>query len=205
MRKIPNKPRFYYCLKKAREFLIDQSITSLPVDPFEIAINNGWELIKITDAARETGISGKDILEKIIKSNDGLAQYCVYTRQYKITYNNMMRPTARIRWTIMHEIGHIVLGHLTEFETVSLTRGMNNKEYEVLETEAHFFASEVLAPCIVLKSINVFNAKDIKVICKLSSSAAVKKEALIKKHFVSDKIEIKLRDCFSDYVEKQRS
>ena len=57
----------------------------------------------------------------------------------------------RIRWTLAHELGHIVLNHFDEFEDTRLSQtGLTEEEYGVLDVEANVFASELLcSPAMV--------------------------------------------------------
>lgn len=51
---------------------------------------------------------------KLEGTNDGytIARHTPGGVQYMIVYNDTVAEPQRIRWTIAHEIGHIVLGHL---------------------------------------------------------------------------------------------
>lgn len=61
----------------------------------------------------------------------------------------------------MHEIGHIVLGHLTDFGETALDRGgLTQKKYGVLEVEAHYFAAEFLMPTALLKYFSDISIED---------------------------------------------
>ena len=42
---------------------------------------------------------------------------------YLIVYDDRVVNKKRVRWTIVHELGHIFLGHFIEFEIVSIERG----------------------------------------------------------------------------------
>ena len=96
---------------------------------------------------------------------------------YIVIYNDItIKYPDRIRWTIMHEIGHILLGHLDEFEVTALNRGaLSEEEYGVLEVEAHMFAAEVLAPTVILKSFSNITEEKIRTMCWLSSLASSKR------------------------------
>ena len=84
------------------------------------------------------------------------------TGKYYIVYDDVtVNSSDRIAWTIMHEIGHIILGHLVEFSETALNRGgITSKQYGVLEIEAHYFAAEFLMDRILLKQeIELYNIK----------------------------------------------
>lgn len=58
-----------------------------------------------------------------------------FTLDNIIYYNDSM-PQTRIRFTIMHELGHIILGHTESTETT--------------ESEANFFACYILVPPVLI-------------------------------------------------------
>ena len=64
----------------------------------------------------------------------------------EIQYDNTMHPN-RQRFTIAHELGHFVRGHLkdkTLFRDPSKNFNLNN--YDIYEVEANNFAAELLMP-----------------------------------------------------------
>lgn len=65
------------------------------------------------------------------------------------------------RFTIAHELGHILMGHMTEKVTTS---------YE--EEQANIFASRLLAPMIVTKHNHIESAEQLAAFFGLSSEAA---------------------------------
>ena len=76
----------------------------------------------------------------------------------------------------MHEIGHIILGHLVEFSETALNRGgITSKQYGVLEIEAHYFAAEFLMPTAILKYYPKITVNEIALLFGVSEEAAEKK------------------------------
>lgn len=173
LRKIPDKPRYGRTLRIAQNFIIQENINKLPIDPFVIAINNKWGVEKSGDIAKDLNFTREYVLNKFVKSKDGSAFYCFETTEYKIVYNESVSSLGRKRWTIIHEIGHIILKHFEDFNQTQITRGgLSEEEYKVLEQEADFFASQVLAPPIILKSLNVSSVVRLRTICGLSKQAS---------------------------------
>lgn len=80
--------------------------------------------------------------------------------QYMIVYNDQ-QIQQRVRWTIAHEIGHIVLGHVDG-------RVMDGD----IEAEANYFARELLAPLAVLDELGARSTEAIAAACGLSAEAA---------------------------------
>lgn len=124
--------------------LIDCGISSLPIKPIHIAKHYDIQCKKISDE-RMNGYSGK------IKIINGQAY---------ILYNANDIP-ERQRFSIMHELGHYMLGHL---EDSFLTK--DNEE------SADRFAADVLMPACVLWGLNIHSAEEIAKICNVSMQAA---------------------------------
>lgn len=107
------------------------NITRLPIDPFEICKRMNIKLVKYSDYDEETQ---KELIHIQPQgfNVDGL-----------IIYYNDMQISQKVKFTILHEIGHIIRGH---------------KEYSPLaEAEAEWFAAYAIAPPPV---INLFKVSD---------------------------------------------
>lgn len=168
---IPKKARKNRSIIKAREFILKSDIKWLPVNPREIYQKYSWLLLTWDEA------------KTILKHEDPLflKKYKVEARTSMIKgsdmvltiYDSSIIPFTRIRWTLAHEIGHIVLGHLEDFEETAINRGgLSSAQYKVLEDEADFFAAELLEPMPILKKIGAYKAEEIIKICNVSLSAA---------------------------------
>ena len=140
---IPNYARYDYCLKKACEFLDQYSIQSFPVDPFEIIKKEKYGLMKYSELADEFDCS----IDKVctcLRSSDG--KTILENDYYSIAYNDS-KPITRIRFTLMHELGHIYLNHLVDFEKSDMLRNDKialcflNVECRVLEYVANVFSA----------------------------------------------------------------
>ncbi len=63
--------------------------------------------------------------------------------------NDTIRSQGRIRFTLMHEIAHILLTHLIDFnETILIRNALTKSKYKILENESNAFARNVLIPAI---------------------------------------------------------
>lgn len=114
-------------------------IRNIPIDCFEITTKMGIILKPYSRLAKD-GIEAA-----LAESNDG---FCLLRRegfkpfmvnQWYIFYNDTL-PRRRIRFTLMHEIGHVVLDHL--------------QESDLAESEANFFAKYALAPPPLVNEIS---------------------------------------------------
>lgn len=171
--KIPSKPDFYFATRRAYEFLIELGITSLPVDPFDI-IKKHMDNCYISswlDLRNETGDEDPWDIKK--HKADAKVRIIRGTKDYHIVYDNTLYGHERIRWTIAHEIGHIVLGHFVKYRKTALNRGgLTETEYGVLETEAHWFAEALLAPNCLITFFGVRTWEEIRFLCRISKEAS---------------------------------
>ncbi len=78
--------------------------------------------------------------------------------------------TQRMRFTVAHELGHIMLGHVGVYELVNREPSLSDSQ---IEREANIFASRLLAPACVLWGCGVKSAEDIVKLCDISYQAAL--------------------------------
>jgi len=163
-------PDFATAVKRAHRLLKEEEIKRLPVDPFQIARNRGWGPIpyyynESPDSSLKYGF--------IMPNEDG---------DYKIYFNEYAKNEEQKRWTIAHEIGHMVL-HIGKYDFSQIHK--DEKLYGKLEVEAHYFAAELLAPMALLKIMGVTRTHEIASVCEINLDAAAKREEQIRKcsHF----------------------
>jgi len=144
----PKAARYDVIMKKVFEFFVEEGIQHFPVNPFKIIKKNKWGLITYSELAKENNLSIEQV-KNAFGTQDG---YVIYDGlNYTIAYNDTIDPPTRIRFTLMHEIGHIKLGHLTEFNETILTRSsISEWRYKILEREANAFARNVLSPPFIV-------------------------------------------------------
>ncbi len=82
-------------------------------------------------------------------SEDGFVCYDASHDRYRLAYD-CERMDARMRWTLAHELGHIVLGHLEDFPETSITRKQSPVLLDILDKEADKFVGDILAPAPLL-------------------------------------------------------
>lgn len=117
----------------------EYNVKCIPVSGFEIASK-----MKITLVAY-SGLSKKKLEAAFKVSEDGF--FCEDKGREYIYYNDIDRGYERQNWTILHEIGHIVLDHA----------GHGVKE----EDEANFFAKYAIAPPVLVHKIGASCPEDI--------------------------------------------
>lgn len=152
--------------------LIDCKVTELPVKPVQIADHYGIEC-RLTDAFLADGESGK-----LIRRPSGKVQIIV----------NPNDTDQRKRFTIMHEIGHYLLGE---------------SEYQ-----AERFAASVLMPACVLWALNVQSPQTIAEVCNVSQAAAQRRfrrlqELRTRGKFLTHPLEKLVFDQFQDFIRRR--
>jgi len=175
----------YEIYKNARNaswrFLIQHQICSLPVDLRRITSNMGIVVKK-----DYLGTLGMDERGKVVNADGKLR---IIVRDIPITQK---------RYTIMHEIGHIVLGH-TEYDNRS----------DIDEYAAERFAIGVLAPACVLCGIGVKTAEEIAELCNISiTSAKIREkrmqELYARNKFLTSPLERQVFEQFSDFINSNK-
>lgn len=142
MVKVPAYARYEYVTRKSQQFLIENKVTRFPIDPFHLAEFNDIPVHTYSELSKLRSLSIEDIILKV-GSKDGFSAFD--DGIFMIFYNDVDHVAQRINFTIMHELGHFYLDHLTEFE-IPPRNLINPFKYHSLENEANCFARNVLAP-----------------------------------------------------------
>lgn len=161
----PLKPRTEEIGRAANRFLRSAKVHSLPINPFELIPRQGWALISYEEVAGRMNLPFEEIIGAAA-SLDGFT-LCRCGR-YTIAYNNRIRSFGRICFTLLHEAGHILLGH---FEMPAEYRNSPTGT-RVQEQEANRFASSVMAPFILMRECNITTPERLHSACGLSRQAA---------------------------------
>jgi Zn-dependent peptidase ImmA (M78 family) len=159
---------FYGKYKKIRnaswQLILDCGITSVPVDARAIC-----EQMHIGVADYEEAAAVIDALGLLGHSacNDGFALY--FDKNWYVFYRKLGRSIADINFVILHELGHILLGHkMRTKRTVSYTTENVEKEPEekdAVEREADMFSARVMAPACLLKELGIHTPEEIAAVC----------------------------------------
>ncbi|MBP3365927.1 MAG: ImmA/IrrE family metallo-endopeptidase [Treponema sp.] len=118
----------------------DLGYTEFPVNVYELCHRLGIRLIKYSALK-------PDCTEYSMHcSDDGFLLFNIDRGCYQVYYNDRM-PPERIRFTIMHEIAHIMLEH--------------TKHTAKNEQEANFFAKTALVPLGMIYKLRLSNSFEI--------------------------------------------
>lgn len=105
-----------------------------------------------TTFAKRRGLTIEQVSE-YLDSEEG----CLWMRSdktYVILYNDTVKNKSRIRFTLAHELGHYVLQHNEIGNQTRLMRySLSDREYDVFEKEANYFAKRLLAPIPLIDAI----------------------------------------------------
>lgn len=159
-----------YCnYKSARDAawktLIECGISSLPVRPSEICRHYNWVLADYIYGKRSIELLG---LSELKEKTDG---FCAVTANHVYIFYDSALPVGRQRFTVAHEIGHLVLGHVGPGMATVENREPTGAEREE-ETQANQFAARLLAPACVLHEIGAIEPDEIQTLCGISNQAA---------------------------------
>lgn len=113
----------------------------------------------------------------------------------------------RQRFTCAHELGHILLGHVGQYELVNRE---SDPEDSPVERAANVFASRLLAPACVLWALDARTPERIAEICGISLQSATfraqRMELLWKRdRFLTSPLERQVYEQFRDFIQAHRS
>ena len=149
----------------AWRILLDCKIDRLPVDLNAICKRLKIRVLSYRAATKLIERAG---LRETVRHTDGLTFYWHGTPV--ILYDDTTLP-PRTAFTVAHEVGHIILGHVEPGAVTVINREPcpgDNPE----ETAANQFAARLLAPACVLWAMNVHTPEEIIGLCKISRAAA---------------------------------
>ena len=202
--KIPKYARYDYCAIKANEFINKYKLYFFPIEPLKIIQHEKWGLTKYSELMSEYGCD-LDTVIRCLKSKDGYT--ILDENNYSIAYNDLIEANGRITFTLMHEIGHIYLNHLIDFEKTNIYRSdMTNSENDVLEKEANAFTRNVLAPVDVVNSLNNLSKSYISNFFGITEGAAKTRLDLLATDKNNNKItdvNFKLNIFFDEFYRKR--
>ncbi len=162
--------------------LRETKIKSLPINIIKICEELGINIRYYDD---------KNIIAKTYKYGFSF----ISENEKIIFFNKSINNICTKRFTIAHELGHILLEHYND----------KTKTYRKMETEANMFAIRLLAPLCILKEMNISSAEELSKLCNISKTAgkyrfARLQKALEKNKFYINHKEKKVLNQFKDYI-----
>lgn len=156
-------------------FLLEHKISELPVNAFELAEKCKCKTITYEYYSFYVKMSVEYIIQKY--GMDGFVFWSEKLGKFVICYNEIMSDGV-IRWTIVHEISHIILGHTAKGKPI-LTR-IRKITHPYIESESDGFTRRVLCPLIVLHDCWAIEVEAIMKLCGVSFEAATHRSDYMK-------------------------
>lgn len=187
------------------QILIDYKIDSMPILISRFTDMLGLKIMSYTQ--------GKSILNdlNLIKNCENAEGFAVKYNKWFIFYDSDIKTRTRIRFTLAHELGHILLGHqlLVNKSGVVFTRGVK-KGSNTIETEADMLAIRLLAPSCVLWGLGIHKPEDIARLCQISNLAsqykAERMKELYKRNmFLSHPLERQVYEQFKPFINNYKN
>ena len=145
----------------AWQCLIDCQVRSLPVNLKAVAAASGVKLCSYNDNG---GMLQQKGYAPLLKSS-GFAY--VDMKGATLIFFDQWTSHQQIRYTVAHELGHILLGHVgSKGEIVPLGTPLLPSDPK-LEREADRFAIRLLAPACALWAMNAYSPGEIATICDI--------------------------------------
>lgn len=196
---------YYTNYKQARnaawQILIDCKIEKLPVSMNEVCKHLGVRLLSYSDADTLIQTHG---LSEIAAQTDGLS---FFIKDTPVILFNSQLPLQRNRFTIAHELGHIILQHISRGQVTRRNREPSQNDDEK-EMAANQFAARLLAPACVLWGLNIHTPTEIADLCGISRQAATfraeRMEELYRRNkFLSSPLERQVYEQFRVFIARQ--
>lgn len=150
----------------AWEILLDCGIDRLPVSLNPICRKLK---IRVLTYGQNTEIIEWARISQTVRQTDGVTFYAGDTPI--ILFDEKALP-ARARFTIAHELGHIILGHVKPGSVTTVNREPHPNDAPE-EQAANQFAARLLAPACVLWGLDVHTPEEIISLCHISRQAAI--------------------------------
>lgn len=143
-----------------------------PIQPETLlpCVSQSCRIMSYQKLAEVAGCSVEDVAV-LCKSNSGATHFDIEQNRYLILYNEAMNA-GRVRWTLGHEIGHICVGHLEAIGEAVIAFTEHRGFYNQFESEADYFAWNLLAPLPILREMGIRSGDELKTVYGLSTQAA---------------------------------
>ena len=197
----------YQNYKNARDaawrILIDRNINRLPVNLNLICKTLKIRVLSYGDASH---LIKSHRLSNITASMDGLT---FFVENVPLILYNEACIQGRVRFTIGHEIGHIILGHVKPgMVTISNRDPAPNDDPH--ETAANQVAARILAPACVLWGLNLHKPEEIAQVCNISKQAATFRSERMdilyqRSMFLTSTLERKVYEQFLPFIKEFRN
>lgn len=158
--------RDYQAVRDAAwQILLDCEVNRLPVNLSAVCRRLK---ILVLSYGKNMDLIERVNLGRLVGHTDGMT---FYAKDMPVIFFDEQKPLPRVRFTVAHEVGHIILGHVQPGGVTTANRepspGVSPEEQA-----ANRFAARLLAPACVLWGLDVHTAEDIMDLCQISRASA---------------------------------
>ena len=168
--------RYAYICNQVLKLYRNLSTIEFPIDPCILfdQIHN-CKIMTYSTFAKINECSLHDVV-LLCESESGCTHYDVANDRYLVLFNSSTSNNnvlGRIRWTLAHELGHVILNHLPYVAEPHIAeQNFNNLFDPTLEAEANYFASLLLCPMPLYEQLHIQSPLDIQNTFGLSCEAS---------------------------------
>ena len=188
---MPSRQRFELITLLAYNEILRLKIGALPINSDTFLTPGEQDIIVCSyqEFSKSTGVSLKD-LSLNGKLGDGFFVSGIRGFRTMIFYNAAIY-TPRVRFTLIHEVGHIMLNH--------------NRNAKIEESEANFFASQFLMPSAIILELRIrgYNP-DVNKLCRIfnvsQAAANIKLNHLAEQPYTETHLDSNIVKRFTPYL-----
>lgn len=166
------KPNYNKAEHLARQLILKQRYSAFNIDPKCLVLSKNIIFESFQNYSTKVWMNSPFIVGRNLLDSGCLLKYKGINL---ILYNDTIKK-ERLKWTLAHELGHVLLEH--------------KKDTSVEEIEANCFATELLMPQIVMLELNclIDGRLDARIVCDMfgvSKTAARKRCDALANRFAS--------------------
>ena len=168
----------------AAAVLVQHSDGRMPIRPQDILAHMPRCRCDIFSRYRQKMGLTQHAAGEFFTSRDAFSSYDAQAGHYLVICNDddhARGVPGRLRWTLAHEIGHIVLGHLQVMGQSLYLQEDSGEEYARFEREADYFAAMLLAHPALLQVCGIPSVGALQAFCGLSHAAAASRFAALRR------------------------
>lgn len=139
-----------YIRDKAYKTIIECNVKCFPIDCFQLLAHYGYKIYSYSELYKKN----KELYDMCV----GYSEDAFRSGSFMIVAYNDKKPLTRVRFSLMHELGHHILKHKNDLPENEL--------------EANYFANNILAPRIAMYYAKCRTVKEVSDLFKISSRAA---------------------------------
>ena len=168
--------RHLYICNQVLQLYRQMKKISFPIEPADlIATIPNCRMMTYEKFAEINRCSIQDVVA-VCESKTGCTHYDIANDRYLILWNSSQSDNnveGRRRWTKAHELGHVILNHLSlAAQPMLAENNLNNLTPTEIETEADVFAATLLCPMPIFQMLDISSPSDISRVFGLSAEAS---------------------------------